>query len=98
MATTTTTKKKPTAKKTATTKKKTSWGGRREGAGRKKGVSVGQYKENPRNKGVTFMVSEKMLSQIRQLREATKQDEVTFNEMFVKWVAGVAEDYGIVAD
>lgn len=93
---TTTTKKKPTAKKTATTrKKKPSWGGRREGAGRKVGTKL---VENPRNKGVTFMVSEKMLSQIRQLREATKQDEVTFNEMFVKWVAGVAEDYGIVAD
>lgn len=67
-------------------------GGKREGAGRKRGV---QIKENPRNKGVTFMVSDKMLNQIRQLRELTKEDELNFNSMFVKWVEQYAKDYGI---
>lgn len=67
-------------------------GGKREGAGRKKGV---QIKENPRNQGVTFMVSEKMLGQIRQLRELTREDEINFNGMFVKWVEEMAETYGI---
>lgn len=67
-------------------------GGKREGAGRKKGFKL---VENPRNKGVTFMVSEKMLGQIRQLRELTKEDEINFNGMFVKWVEEYAQNYGI---
>ena len=41
------------------------------------------------------MVSEKMLGQIRQLRELTKQDEINFNGMFVKWVEEYAKSYGI---
>lgn len=67
-------------------------GGKREGAGRKKGFKL---VENPRNKGVTFMVSEKMLNQIRQLREITKEEEPNFNAMFVNWVEKTAQDYGI---
>ena len=74
---------------------KSNRGGKREGAGRKKGVKIGQIKDNPRNQGVTFMVSEKMLMQIRQLRELTKEDEINFNGMFVKWVEDMAEAYGI---
>ena len=67
-------------------------GGKREGAGRKKGFKL---VENPRNKGVTFMVSEKMLGQIRQLREATKEEVPNFNGMFVEWVEKCAQNYGI---
>ena len=89
--TTTTTKKRGRGRPP----KKATHGGKRPGAGRKKGVAVGQYKENPRNKGVTFMVSEKMLGQIRQLRELTKEDEINFNGMFVKWVDEYAQSYGI---
>ena len=68
------------------------WGGKRPGAGRKKGFKL---VENPRNKGVTFMVSEKMLNQIRQLREATKEEVPNFNGMFVEWVEKQAKSYGI---
>lgn len=67
-------------------------GGKREGAGRKKGFKL---VENPRNKGVTFMVSEKMLNQIRQLREITKEEVPNFNGMFVEWVEEIAQTYGI---
>lgn len=67
-------------------------GGKREGAGRKKGFKL---VENPRNKVVTFMVSEKMLGQIRQLREATKEEIPNFNAQFVEWVEKQAQIYGI---
>ena len=75
--------------------KKATHGGKRPGAGRKKGVAVGPYKENPRNKVVPFMVSEKMLGQIRQLREATKEEIPNFNAQFVEWVEKQAQIYGI---
>lgn len=70
-------------------KKKDPRGGRREGAGRKPWVA------EPKNENVTFRVSAKTLAQIRALREATREDETTFNEMFVQWVDGVASDYGL---
>lgn len=79
-------------KKAEPAKKVERRGGRREGAGRKVGFKL---VENPRNKCVTFMVSEKMLNQIRQLREATKNDDVNFNSMFVSWVEEYAKGYGI---
>lgn len=74
---------------------KNTHGGRREGAGRKKGVKVGPIKDNPKSAGVTFRVSEKTLRQIRELRELTKEDEINFNGMFCLWVEALAKDYGI---
>lgn len=73
-------------------KKKEMRGGRREGAGRKPGFST---MENPRNENITFRVSKKTLAQIRALREATRDDETTFNEMFTQWVDETARDYGL---
>lgn len=70
-------------------RKKDPRGGYREGAGRKPWV------EDPKNKNATFCVNTKTLGQIRALREATKEDEVTFNEMFTQWVDEMAKDYGI---
>ena len=64
-------------------------GGRREGAGRKPWV------EEPRNRNVTFCVSERTLGQIRQLREVTREDETNFNAMFSRWVDEMARDYGL---
>jgi len=64
-------------------------GGRREGAGRKPWV------EEPRKENVTFRVSERTLGQIRQLRELTREDETTFNQLFSQWVDDVAKDYGL---
>lgn len=70
-------------------KKKDPRGGAREGAGRKPWV------EDPRNINVTFRVNTKTLGQIRALREATRDDETTFNEMFTRWVDEMARDYGL---
>ena len=70
-------------------KKKDPRGGRREGAGRKPWV------EEPRNRTATFCVSEKTLGQIRQLRELTREDETTFNQLFSQWVDDMAKDYGL---
>ena len=70
-------------------KKKDPRGGAREGAGRKPWV------ENPRNENVPFRVSAVTLGQIRALREATREDEQTFNDLFVQWVDEMAKDYGL---
>lgn len=70
-------------------KKKDPRGGYREGAGRKPWV------ENPRNENVTFRVSAVTLGQIRALREATREDEHTFNDLFIQWVDELAKDYGL---
>ena len=67
-------------------------GGRREGAGRKKGVKI---KENPKNTMLPFRVSEITARRIKQLRELTKQDEKPFVDMLEDWVAGYAQEYGI---
>ena len=78
-----------------TTKKpKGQRGGKREGAGRKKGWT-GQYKENPKNTMLTFRVSEATARRIKQLRELTKQDTMPFVDMLESWVAEMAGDYGI---
>ena len=70
-------------------KKKDLRGGAREGAGRKPWV------EEPRNENVTFRVSARTLGQIRALREATRDDETTFNQLFCQWVDEMAKDYGL---
>jgi hypothetical protein len=72
-------------------KKKDPRGGRREGAGRK----PWSPDENPRNENVTFRVSARTLAQIRSLRDATREDEITFNELFIQWVDEMANDYGL---
>ena len=79
-------------------KKKSGRGGRREGAGRKKGVkigSIGQRKPNPKNSMLPFRVSEKTAGRVKQLRELTKEDTMPFVDMFEKWVEEMAQDYGI---
>ena len=76
-------------------KKKDNRGGRREGAGRKKGVKIGQIKENPKNTMLTFRVSEVCSRRIKQLRVMTKYDTMPFVDMLEKWVEDMAKDYGI---
>ena len=66
-------------------KKKDPRGGHREGAGRKPWV------DDPKVENATFRVSKKTLA----LREATRDDETTFNEMFTQWVDEMARDYGL---
>lgn len=72
--------------------KKSGRGGRREGAGRKKGFRL---KENPRNTMLPFRVTEKTARRIKELREMTGEDTMPFVEMLEAWVAEMAQDYGI---
>lgn len=85
-----------TSTTTTTTKEKkpkdNNWGGKRPGAGRKKGFKL---VENPKNTMLPFRVSEITARRIKQLREATKQDEMPFVDMLEKWVEDYAKDYGI---
>jgi len=81
-------KKKATAKTTAR-------GGKRQGAGRKAGVKVGPYKENPKNTMLPFRVSEITARRIKELRELTKDDSEPFVDMLEDWVRELAQDYGI---
>ena len=76
-------------------KKTSQWGGKREGAGRKKGVKTGPRKENPKDTMLPFRVSALTAGRIKQLRELTKQDEKPFVDMLEEWVAEYAKDYGI---
>ena len=76
-------------------KKKTTRGGKREGAGRKKGVKIGHIKDNPRNTMLPFRVSEATAMRIKELRELTKQDEKPFVQMLEAWVEEYAKDYGL---
>lgn len=76
-------------------KKKGSWGGKREGAGRKKGVSIGHIKEDPMTAHVSFRTHGNTLRRVQQLREITKNDDVPFNRMFEAWVEDIAKEYGI---
>lgn len=85
-------KKKRTS---ATEPKKGTRGGKREGAGRKAGVKVGPYKDNPKNTMLPFRVSEITAIRIKALREATKGDTIPFVDMLEEWVKELAEDYGI---
>ena len=78
------------ATKKKTTKKKTDGrGGRRPGAGRPK------TKENPKDTMLTFRVSAVTARRIKELREATKDDEVPFVDILEQWVKDYASDYGI---
>lgn len=72
-------------------------GGKREGAGRKKGVPVGPYKESGElvTAHITINVREVTKNRVKALREATKQDEMPFNRMFEAWVEEYAQNYGI---
>ena len=72
--------------------KKGGWGGRRDGAGRPLGSGK---KENPRNTMLTFRVTEDTARRIKELREATKDDEEDFVDILERWVKEYAEDYGI---
>ena len=73
-------------------RKKDGRGGRREGAGRKKGFRL---KENPRNTMLPFRVTENTARRIKELRELTKDDTMPFVEMLEDWVREMASDYGI---
>ena len=69
-------------------------GGKREGAGRKGGYSVA-YPDEQLSAQVVIRVRTITNQRIRQLREATRQDELPFNRMFEKWVEDYAKEYGI---
>jgi len=68
------------------------WGGKRPGAGRKKGFKL---VENPKNTMLPFRVSELTAKRIKQLRELTKDDQMPFVDMLEKWVEDYAKEYGI---
>ena len=68
------------------------WGGKRPGAGRKKGFKL---VENPKNTMLPFRVSELTAKRIKQLRELTKDDQMPFVDMLEKWVEEYAQNYGI---
>lgn len=70
-------------------------GGAREGAGRKPGVKVGAYKENPKNTMLPFRVSALTAGRIKALRELTKNDDMPFVDMLESWIEQLAKDYGI---
>ena len=75
-----------------TTKKKDGRGGRRPRAGRPVGSGI---KGDPRNTMLTFRVTEATARRIKELREATKDDEVGFISILEQWVKDYASDYGI---
>ena len=75
--------------------KKRQWGGKRAGAGRKKGKRIGHIKENPKSEHITFRVTANTTRRIKQLRELTKDDAMPFNRMFEAWVEEYAKDYGL---
>lgn len=68
-------------------------GGRREGAGRKKGVGV-VYDGVMLSSQVTFRVRDITKARIARLREVTQHDTVPFNRMFEDWVEETAGNYG----
>ena len=74
--------------------KKENRGGKREGAGRKKGFSVA-YPDEQLTSQVTLRVRDITHKRVKQLRELTKNDAMNFNRMFEKWVEDYAKDYGI---
>lgn len=91
------------------TKTKGTWGGKREGAGRKPkpkptrggkregaGRKKGTHiKENPLTSHLSFRCSADTLRRAQLLREQTKGDDVPFNRLFELWVESIAKDYGI---
>lgn len=87
-------KKKATKKKAEKKKAPLPRGGRREGAGRKKGTML-VYQDEPLTGSVTMRIREVTQRRIKELREATKSDEMPFNRMFESWVEDMAKEYGI---
>jgi hypothetical protein len=81
-----------TKKKKETTPSEKGWGGRREGAGRKKGTKM---VENPISEHLSFRVTADTLRRVKALREMTKEDDLSFNRQFELWVKDIAQDYGI---
>jgi len=71
---------------------KAGWGGKREGAGRKKGV---QIKAHPRKFHFSFGVSEQSVRRANELRELTKHDTMPFVDMLESWIEDMAKEYGI---
>ena len=88
-------KKKTAKRKPGRPRKPVGRGGKRTGSGRKAGVKVGPYKENPRNTMLPFRVSERTARRIKELREITKGDTETFVDMLESWVEELATAYGI---
>ena len=80
--------------KTAKPKKKDGRGGKREGAGRKAGVSV-VYEGVMLDEQVTMRVRSITKKRVVQLREITRDDETPFNRAFENWVEDYAKTYGI---
>ena len=75
-------------------KPKGTHGGRREGAGRKKGYSVA-YPNETLSGQVVIRIRAITQERIKQLRELTKDDAMPFNRMFEAWVEEYAKDYGL---
>lgn len=69
-------------------------GGKREGAGRKKGQGM-TYEGEYLSAQVVMRIRPITHERIKQLREATKDDTMPFNRMFEQWVEEYAKDYGI---
>ena len=75
-------------------KKKDGRGGKRAGAGRKKGSGV-KPDDVRLSSQVVIRVRSVTYQRIKQLRELTKQDTMPFVAMFESWVEEMAKDYGI---
>lgn len=75
-------------------KPKGTHGGKREGAGRKKGYSVA-YPNETLSGQVVIRIRAITQERIKQLRELTKDDTMPFNRMFEAWVEQYAKDYGL---
>ena len=69
-------------------------GGKREGAGRKKGTCT-IYEGEALTSQLTLRVRAITSERIKQLRELTKGDTMPFNRMLESWVEDLAKDYGI---
>ena len=69
-------------------------GGKREGAGRKKGACT-IYEGEALTAQLTLRVRAITSQRIKQLRELTKDDTMPFNRMLEAWVEELAQDYGL---
>lgn len=75
-------------------RKKDGRGGKREGAGRKKGVSVA-YEGDMLSSQITLRVRDITKERVVQLRELTKYDDMSFNRLLEAWVEEMAKKYGL---
>lgn len=85
----------PKAKTKTTKRKKENRGGKREGAGRKKGVGITYSGGEMLSAHLSIRVREITNTRVKQLRELTKNDDMPFNRMFESWVADLAQEYGL---